>query len=111
MFAAAIYLRYSLKEAARPFRIGKKGNLLLWIVAGGGFIASFFAFLVSFIPPGQIETGSHAVWYIIMSMGCVIFVAAPFIIYALRKPQWKSNDADSGFKPFHWEETNKEKQT
>ena len=34
MFAAAIYLRYSMKKANRPFRIGSRGNLLMWIVAG-----------------------------------------------------------------------------
>ncbi|MBQ3555305.1 MAG: amino acid permease, partial [Bacteroidales bacterium] len=31
MFAAAIALRYKMKSAKRPFRIGK-GNLLMWIV-------------------------------------------------------------------------------
>lgn len=107
MFAAAIYLRYSFKDAKRPFRIGTKGNVLLWIVAGGGFAASFFAFLVSFIPLGQIDTGSHVVWYIIMSLGCVLFVAMPFLIFAFRKPQWKSKESIDTFKPFHWEE-NKE---
>ena len=29
MFAAAIYLRYNMKKADRPFRIGSKGNGLI----------------------------------------------------------------------------------
>ena len=34
MFSGAIYLRYNMKKANRPFRIGKKGNGLMWIVGG-----------------------------------------------------------------------------
>ena len=62
MFAAAIVLRYKMKSAQRPFRLGK-GNLLMWIMGLVGFGGSLLAFVLSFIPPGQIETGSKAVWY------------------------------------------------
>ena len=101
MFAAAIYLRYSMKDAPRDFRIGKNGNFLMWIIGGVGFLGSLLAFVLSFIPPGQISTGSNAVWYGVMFGGCIIFVAVPFIIYALRKPSWQ--DKDSQIQPFHWE--------
>ena len=50
MFAAAIYLRYNMKKADRPFRIGSKGNGLIWFVAGLGFCGSLLAFILSFIP-------------------------------------------------------------
>jgi hypothetical protein len=36
MFSGAIYLRYNMKKANRPFRIGKKGNGLMWFVGGLG---------------------------------------------------------------------------
>ena len=62
MFAAAIYLRYNMKEANRPFRIGSKGNGLMWLIAGVGFLGSLLAFVLSFIPPGQIAVGSNAMW-------------------------------------------------
>jgi len=101
MFAAAIYLRYSMKKANRPFRIGSKGNGLMWIVGGVGFLGSLLAFILSFIPPGQIEVGSKAMWYAVLVIGCIVVVAAPLIIYALRKPSWK--DANTNFEPFHWE--------
>ena len=104
MFAAVIYLRYSLKDIPRPFRIGKNGNKTLWIVSGAGFFASFFALVISFMPPKQIETGSNVVWYAIMITGCLIFMAAPFIILAFKKPEWKSTNSADEFKPFHWEE-------
>ena len=102
MFAAAIYLRYSMKDAPRSFRIGKKGNALMWIVGGVGFLGSLLAFVLSFIPPSQIATGSNTVWYAVMFGGCIIFVLIPFIIYALRKPSWE--DKDAKIQPFHWEE-------
>ncbi|MBQ2367385.1 MAG: amino acid permease [Bacteroidaceae bacterium] len=102
MFAAAIYLRYSMKKCERPFRIGKSGNTLMWVVAGMGFLGSLLAFVLSFIPPAQIAIGSNAVWYTVLTIGCIVVVIAPFIIYAARKPGWV--DKNSTFEPFHWEE-------
>lgn len=101
MFAAAIALRYKMKDAPRPFRLGK-GNALMWILGVMGFGGSLLAFVLSFIPPGQIATGSNTVWYAVLISGCVVMVAAPFIIYAKRKPSWR--DPDTEFAPFHWEE-------
>ena len=101
MFAAAIYLRYSMKDTPRPFRLGSKGNCLMWIVSGVGFLGSLLAFVLSFIPPAQIAVGSNAVWYSVLVIGCVVVVVVPFIIYAMRKPHWV--DKDSQFEPFHYD--------
>lgn len=101
MFTAAITLRYRMPKAERPFAIGRKGNGLIWIVAGIGFLGALLAFILSFIPPGQIDTGNHTVWFTVLILGCVIFVAIPFIIYALRKPSWKN--PNTVIAPFHWE--------
>ena len=105
MFAAAIYLRYSMKKANRPFRIGNKGNGLMWLIGGLGFLGSLLAFILSFIPPGQIAVGSKAMWYAVLVIGCVVVVVIPLIIYAVRKPSWK--DPSTNFEPFHWEVGNK----
>ena len=40
MFSGAIYLRYNMKKAPRPFRIGSKGNGLMWLIGGLGFCGS-----------------------------------------------------------------------
>lgn len=101
MFAAAIYLRYSMKDAPRPFRLGRKGNCVMWIVSGVGFLGSLLAFVLSFIPPAQISVGSNAVWYSVLVIGCIVVVVAPFIIYAMRKPSWV--DKESQFEPFHFD--------
>lgn len=103
MFAAAITLRYKMKDAARPFRLGR-GNALMWLIAGVGFAGSLLAFTLSFIPPSQIATGSHTVWYGVLVTGCVIVVAIPLIIYAMRKPSWRDRSATADFAPFHWEQ-------
>ena len=105
MFAAAIYLRYNMKDLARPFRICSKGNGLMWLIGGLGFLGSLLAFILSFIPPGQIAVGSNAMWYSVLVIGCIVVVVAPLIIYAMRKPSWK--DASTNFEPFHWEEEKK----
>lgn len=99
MFAAAIYLRYSMKDTPRPFRLGKKGNCVMWIVSGVGFLGSLLAFVLSFIPPAQIAVGSNATWYSVLIIGGLVVVVAPFIIYAMRKPHWV--DKESQFEPFH----------
>lgn len=101
MFAAAIYLRYSMKTADRPFRIGKHGNALMWTVAGVGFAGSLLAFVLSFFPPSQIAMGSTTVWYSVLFGGVGLFVILPFIILAFRKPSWVNPKSD--FVPFHWE--------
>ena len=101
MFSAAIRLRYKMKDTPRPFRLGK-GNALMWIIGCVGFCGSLLAFVLSFIPPGQIATGSSTVWYSVLIIGCLVMVVIPYIIYAMRKPSWKDPKAE--FAPFHWEE-------
>jgi amino acid transporter len=101
MFSAAIVLRYKLPKMERPFRLGAKGNGLMWLLGGLGFCGSLLAFVLSFIPPSQIATGSTAVWFGVLIIGAVIFVGIPFIIYGMRKPTWKAPDAE--IEKFEWE--------
>ena len=100
MFSAAIVLRYKMKDAKRPFRLGN--NLFMWIIGGLGFCGSLLAFVLSFIPPSQISTGNNTVWFSVLIIGVIVVVAIPFIIYALKKPSWVDQNAQ--FEPFHWEE-------
>lgn len=102
MFSAAIILRYKMKDTERPFKIGKKGNVLIWLVGGVGFISSFIAFLLSFIKPSEMTNISLSAWLIVLIIGALIVVVAPFIIYAYRKASWK--DPNTDIEPFHWEE-------
>ena len=103
MFSAAIVLRYKMKNTDRPFRLGK-GNGLMWFLGCLGFCGALLAFVLSFVPPSQISTGSNTVWFSVLIIGCVVVVGAPFVIYAMRKPSWKDPEAAADFAPFHWEQ-------
>ena len=102
MFSAAITLRYKMKDTPRPFRLGK-GNLLMWILGLLGFCGALLAFVLSFVPPAQIATGSKTVWYSVLVIGCIVVVSLPLVIYANRKPSWRDPEAAKEFAPFHWE--------
>ncbi len=99
MFAAAIVLRYKLPKVERPFSIGKRGNALMWCVAGLGFLGSLVAFILSFIMPsifqGQI---SSTLWFGVLIGGAILAVITPLIIYARRKPSWQ--DPSAQIEPF-----------
>ncbi len=99
MFASAIVLRYRRAQKERPFRLG--GNGVMWLIAGVGFLGSLLAFVLSFIPPAQIATGSTTVWYSVLFGGAFVVIILPFIIYGMRKPQWRNKSAV--FAPFEWE--------
>ncbi|MDE5839309.1 MAG: APC family permease, partial [Muribaculaceae bacterium] len=101
MFASSIKLRYSMKNAPRPYRLGKSGNGMMWLIAGVGFIGSALAFVFSFFPPSQIQMGSNTVWFTVLILGTIVFVALPFIILKFRKPSWDAMGTD--FVPFHWD--------
>lgn len=102
MFAAAIVLRYKLRGMGRPFRIGKKSNSMIWLVAGVGFFGSLLAFVLSFIMPemfvGQI---SSSLWWGVLLGGSIVIIVIPFVIYAKRKAEWR--DTESDFEPFEYE--------
>jgi len=101
MFSAVIRLRYSQPDRPRPFRLGKKGNTLLWIVAGCGLLVSGFTFFVEFVPPSQIQVGSPVLYTVLLIVAVLVVYAIPNVIYQFRKPSWKSNDPD--YAPFTWE--------
>ena len=102
MFAAAIYLRYREGDVKRAYHI-PGGKIGMWIVAGVGFIGSLIAFLTSFVPPNQIKVGSP-ITYVLLLIGCnVFFVALPLILFAIKRPSWKTSAGSADFAPFNWE--------
>ena len=73
----------------------------MWLLGGMGFCGSLLAFVLSFIPPGQIAVGSTTVWFAVLVVGALVVVVIPFIIYSMRKPSWKMPEAD--IEPFESE--------
>jgi hypothetical protein len=43
------------------------------------------------------------VWFSVLIIGALVVVAAPFLIYKMRKPSWNKLKDDEAFEPFHWE--------
>lgn len=87
MYAAALKLRYSRPDAPRHFRV-PGGNLGMWLIGGGGFLAAAFALIVSFFPPTQIVVGSATLYTCMVILGLIVFGGAPFIIHARKKADW-----------------------
>ena len=47
---------------------------LMWLVGGLGFCGSLLAFVLSFIPPSQISTGSNTVWFSVLIILSLIHI-------------------------------------
>ena len=64
----------------------------MWLIGGLGFLRFAAGIRArSFIRPSQIAVGSNTVVCRLI-IGCIVVVAAPFIIYASRKPSWVDKD-------------------
>lgn len=87
MYAAAITLRYTAADLARPFRV--PGGLAgMWLAASVGFVGVAFSFLVAFFPPDQLPVGSPVLYVAVVIMGTVLFCGMPLVIHAMRRPHW-----------------------
>ncbi|MDP8286582.1 MAG: amino acid permease [Candidatus Electryonea clarkiae] len=89
LFASGIKLRYKYPDVKRTYRV-PGGNIGMWIVGGLGFLAMLFVIFISFFPPSNLKIGSPIFYVLFMVLGLLIFVSLPIIIYARRKPEWKT---------------------
>lgn len=79
MYASGIKLRYTQPDLQRSYRV-PGGNTGMWIIAGIGFLAVLFSFIVTFFPPSQLPVGSPAFYTGLVITGTVIFMGIPIII-------------------------------
>ena len=86
MFLAAMRLRKTKPDVKRGFRTPYMG-FFGWL----GFLASLLAFLIGFVEPTG--TAANQVTYtLVLIIGIIVLGVGPFILYALRKPDWKTVD-------------------
>ncbi|MFN8467849.1 MAG: APC family permease [Caldilineaceae bacterium] len=87
MFLAAMRLRKTKPDVVRGFRTPAM-TLVGWV----GFIASLLAFLIGFVEPTgtTINPLGYAMFLIV---GIAVLGCGPFILYAIRKPSWRTVDA------------------
>lgn len=93
MYASGIKLRYKYPEVKRAYKI-PGGKVGIWIVAGVGLIAMVFTIIMSILPPEKLSVGSPAFYVAFQLIGLLVFLIIPLVIYARRKPSWKSEDAE-----------------
>jgi amino acid transporter len=82
MYAAGIKLRYTQPNLARVYKV-PGGKIGMWLVAGIGFLATVGGFFIIFFPPTQLPVGSPTFYTMLVLIGTIVFLAAPFIISAL----------------------------
>jgi glutamate:GABA antiporter len=87
MYAAAIKLRYTAPNLARPFKI-PGGFVGMWLTAGVGFLGVLFSFVVAFFPPDQLPVGSPVLYVTLVTAGTVLFCGIPLVLHAIRQPNW-----------------------
>ncbi|MFB6893056.1 amino acid permease [Kitasatospora sp. NPDC056327] len=95
MYAAAIRLRRTQPSLPRAFRV-PGGDLGMWAVAGTGFAAVAFAFVLAFVPPAQLTVGSPALYVTMVVLGAVIVPAIPFVLERFKKPGWQPSGGTDG---------------
>ncbi len=91
MFIAAIRLRYKHPNVFRAYRLGKKGNRLMWIVASIGAMGSLFSMTVGILPPSQLDTGSVSYYELTMLAGMAVFCIIPNLIFNAKKASWRQS--------------------
>ena len=89
MAISAIVLRYKRPDVKRPFRLGAKGNSLMWIVAILAIIGVSITILVSLIPPSILPASEGPGYIAFQVIGTIVSVVIPLIIFHFRKPEWK----------------------
>jgi len=84
MFLSAMRLRKTKPDVERGFKTPYM-RFVGWV----GLIASILAFLIGFVEPTG--TGVSQVSYtLVLIVGIVVLGVGPFILYAIRKPEWKT---------------------
>ena len=87
MFLAAIKLRYSHPHVTREYRVPYHMPGI-WVVGSLGALSCLFAFFMSFIPPGQLDTGSLMFYEGFLLGSLFIMVLIPYLIYRFRDLSW-----------------------
>lgn len=75
MYLSAIKLRITQPNLERPYKAP-----FLYLISVIGIVASFFALILSFIPPSQLPIGNPTSYIIIVTIGTIGFSIIPLFI-------------------------------
>jgi glutamate:GABA antiporter len=79
MFAAFIKLRFRQGNRLRVYKV-PGGTIGMWLIAGTGFICSFFGFLIGFISPSQIPSAAKGLSIEMMIGLIIVLITVPFVL-------------------------------
>ncbi|MEH7356296.1 tyrosine-tyramine antiporter [Neobacillus drentensis] len=88
---SAIRLRYIMPEIKRPFRLGNKGNGLMWIVSILSIICIIFTIIVSIIPPSILKPSQYTGYIIYQIVATLLMIGIALVIYRYKRPEWKKD--------------------
>jgi L-asparagine transporter-like permease len=88
---AAIRLRYTMPDLKRPFRLGNKGNGLMWLMSILSIICIIFTIIVSIIPPSILKPSQYTGYIIYQIVATLLMIAIALVIYRFKKPEWKKD--------------------
>jgi putative glutamate/gamma-aminobutyrate antiporter len=80
LFISSIILRYKNPKLEKTYKV-PGGTAGIWIVSITGIIGSLFAMVLGFFPPPEIQTGSILFYELFLSIGMVVCISIPFIIF------------------------------
>ena len=59
-----------------------------------GSLAGLIAIVFGFLPPDLVKADQRTSYVLVVAIGFGVFTILPFIIYALRRPSWSTQQAD-----------------
>ncbi|QEL82804.1 amino acid permease (plasmid) [Bacillus sp. JAS24-2] len=89
---SAIRLRYNMPNVKRPFRLGSKGNGLMWFVSIFSMIGIVLTIIVSLIPPSILKPSQYTGYVIYQVAATVVMIGIALIINKCKKPEWKKEN-------------------
>ncbi|WP_314590432.1 tyrosine-tyramine antiporter [Paenibacillus terrigena] len=89
---SAIRLRYKMPQVERPFRLGNKGNGLMWFVSLLSLLSVAITLVVSLIPPSILSPSQHTGYIIFQVAATIVMVGIALIIYKVKRPSWKKEE-------------------
>ncbi|WP_440603627.1 tyrosine-tyramine antiporter [Bacillus sp. GB_SG_008] len=93
---SAVRLRYKMADLDRPFRLGSKGNGLMWTVSILSMISIIFTIIVSIIPPSILKPSQYTGYVIYQVAATVVMIGIALIINKFKKPEWKKDNDPPG---------------
>ena len=90
LYAAAIRLRYKYPDTKRIFKVPFGKYFGMWLVASIGFLAALFVFLISFLPPLDLPTGSNFFFIGFLVIGMIVLSSIPLLIHRF-KSKWNKD--------------------